>query len=295
MMNSPYPGQRNSASFLLVWALGLVIMLVTFATSLAKAQSLGMAPAEVRYQFKPGQPFQFELAVSNDGETPVPMRVSVTDFWYNDKNEKVFSAPGSSPRSAANWLEFVPRQLTVPARGTGKVRVIATPPLQASGGYYAVVFVESKPELIQSASVEKKAVYTNIRLGCLVLLSAENTEAYGIKVSDTQFAPPTANKAMQLDFTLSNESNTHIFPETRLAILNSRHVLVAKAEGEIKRFLPQQNERLSVTWSGTLPKGSYSALLTILYGPDKVYTQEFPFDVPPSQQAQRPVAAPSQE
>ncbi len=250
-----------------------------FAALPAEAQSLALAPAELQYRFKPGQPFQFELSVSNDGVTPVLMRVTVTDLWYNERNEKLFGPPGSSPRSAANWIEFVPRQFTVPAEGTGKVKVIVTPPLQVSGGYYAVIFAESKPELAQAATAEKKAVYTNIRLGSLILLSAENTEQYEVEVSATQFTPPEANRTMKLDFQLSNNSNTHIFPETRVGILNARHELIAKAEGEIKRFLPQQKDRLSVSWAGTLPAGGYTAILTVVYGPDKNYSQEFPFAV----------------
>ena len=54
---------------------------------------------------------------------------------------------------------------------------------------------------------------------------------------------------------------------------------MAKADGEIKRFLPGQRDRLSVTWSGDLPADSYTAVLTMVYGGDKIYTQEFPFKV----------------
>ncbi len=78
----------------------------------ARAQSLGLTPAEVQYAFKPGQPFQFEIAVSNGGSKTQVMRASITDLWYNEKNEKLFNPPGSSPRSAANWMEVVPPQIT---------------------------------------------------------------------------------------------------------------------------------------------------------------------------------------
>lgn len=249
----------------------------------ARAQSIALAPAQVPYRFKPGQPFQFDLSVANKGGSPVFLRVTATDFWYNEKNEKTFGTPGSSPRSAANWIEFVPRQLTVPAGGTGKVSVLLTPPLQASGGYYAVVFVESKPELAEEATAERKAVYTNMRLGSLILLSAENTEEYKIEVSDAQFTAPTANQAMKLDFQVDNKSNTHIFAQAKVAILNSRHDLIAKAEAEAKRLLPGQKDKLAVTWTGVLAPGNYSAILTVLYGEDKNYTQEFPFTVAAAQ------------
>jgi hypothetical protein len=245
----------------------------------AQAQSIALAPAELQYTFQPGAPFQFELSISNDGARPTVMRASVTDLWYNDKNEKLFTPPGTSPRSAANWMEVVPPQITVPAGGTGKVKVVVTPPPQASGGYYAVVFLESRPELAQQATADTQAVYANFRLGSLILLSARNTEEFAVQISDPQLTPPSRNQTLKLDFSLSNNSNTHIFPETKLAILNERHELVAKAEGEIRRFLPLEKNRLAVSWAGALPAGTYSAILTVLYGPHKIETKEFPFKV----------------
>jgi len=275
--------QKSFACCRLALGLGVTILWLGIAASPAGAQSLALAPAEVQYSFKPGQPFQFDLSVSNNGDSPTVMQVSVTDLWYNDKNEKLFGPPGSSPRSAANWIECVPRRFIAPAHGTGKVRVVITPPFQVSGGYYAVVFVESKPELVQAATAERKAVYTNIRLGSLILLSAEKTEDYRLDVSDVQLTPPLENRALKVEFLASNQGNTHVFPNARIAILNSQHELIAKTESESKRFLPQQKDRLAVGWAGTLPPGSYTAILSVVYGQDKIYTQELPFTVPTPQ------------
>jgi hypothetical protein len=237
----------------------------------------------VQYQFRPGQPFQFDLAVSNGGAAPLVVQTSVTDLWYNEKNEKVFDPPGTSPHSAANWIEVVPPQITLPGGGTGKVNVVVTPPTQVSGGYYAVIFLESKPELAQAATEDRKAVYTNIRLGSLILLSAANTEDYKIEVADAQLTPADPNHTLKVDFQLWNKSNTHIFAETKLAIINARRDLVAKAEAETRRFLPQQRDRVSASWAGNLPPGAYTAILTVLYGPDKIYTADLPFTVAESQ------------
>ena len=208
----------------------------------------------------------------------VVMRGSVTDLWYNEKtNEKIFGTPGSLPRSASNWVEFVPREFSVPAHGSGKVKVVITTPLDASGGYYAVLFVESKPELARAATAEQKAVYTNMRLGALILLSADGTENYSIEVTDAKLTPPNQNQTLGLEFQLANHSNSHIFPKVTLAILNSKKDLIARAEAEPKRFFPDQKDALSVRWPGALRAGDYTAILTIVYGKDKVYTQEFPF------------------
>jgi hypothetical protein len=245
------------------------------------AQSIGLAPSQIVDKFKPGVPFQFELAAENNDQYPVELSVQITDLWYNEKNEKVFSTPGTSPRSAANWIQFVPEHFQVPAHGTQKMKAIVTPPADASGGYYAVLFVQSKPQLSPNHNPSGKTLMTNVRVGCLVLLSAENTEDYKVQLSNIKLSPPTANQGLDVDFDFANGSNTHVFPLPRIAVLDSNRKLVAKAEGDMKRFLPGQKNSLHVGWTGSLAPGDYTAVLTVAYGEDRIETQQVPFSVKP--------------
>ena len=256
---------------------GVVVWLALVKS--APAQSLGLTPAEIRATFKPQQVLQFELNVSNDSDTSVAMRGNVMDLWYDPvTNLKKFGTPGTLPHSAANWVTFVPPTFTVPAHGAGKVKVVVTPPADAVGGSYAVLFVESKPELVQ-ATAESKPIYTNLRLGALILLSAAGSEEYHIAVSDTRLTPPSANRNLELTFDLANASNVHIFPEAHLRILNSSRQVVGRAEAETRRFFPGQKDSLKLTWAGSLPPGSYSAVLTVSYGDNNVYTETLPLQI----------------
>ncbi|HEV7675784.1 MAG TPA: hypothetical protein VGQ12_14735 [Candidatus Angelobacter sp.] len=243
-----------------------------------QAQSLGLAPAQVVEKFKPGVPFEFDLSTVNTGETPVDMSVEITDFWFDANNEKVFSSPGTSPRSAANWIQFVPNHFEVGPHGTQKMKAIVTPPSDAKGGYYAVLFVQSKPQLSFPKN-DGKGVFTSMRIGCLVLLRAETTEDYKIELSDVRVTPPAETHGLSVDFDLLNASNTHVFPRARVAVLDADRKMVAKAEGEEKRFLPGQKNSMHVEWSGKLPAGNYTALLTVAYGEDHIETQQIAFSV----------------
>ena len=178
---------------------GAVLSIGIVASPLA-AQSLGLTPAEIRATFKPQQVLQFELNVSNSGDTPIPMRANVMDLWYDpNTNEKVFGAPGLSPHSASNWIAFVPPTFTVPAHGTGKLKVVITPPAEAIGGSYAVLFVESKPELARSGGPDAKPIYANMRLGALILLTAGGTEDYRIEVDRAKLDPAGREQKSRTD------------------------------------------------------------------------------------------------
>jgi hypothetical protein len=82
-----------------------------------------------------------------------------------------------------------------------------------------------------------------------------------------------------VDFNLLNSGNTHVFPVARVAVLDSGRKLAAKAESEQKRFLPGQKNSMHVEWTGKLPAGNYTALLTVAYGEDHIETQQIPFTV----------------
>ena len=247
-------------------------------SSTAPAQSLGLAPAQVVEKFKPGVPFEFDLSTMNSGDTPVDMHVEITDLWYNEKNEKIFSSAGTAPRSAANWIQFVPDHFEVGAHGTQKMKAIVTPPADARGGYYATLFVLSKPQL-SFPKGDGKGVFTSMRIGCLVLLKAEDTEEYKIEVSNVKLTPPAETRGLNVDFDLLNASNTHIFPVARVAVLDVNRKLVAKAESEEKRFLPGQKNSMHVEWAGKLPAGNYTAVLTVTYGEDRIETQQVAFAI----------------
>jgi hypothetical protein len=258
-----------------------IMLLVPLLVPALRAQSIGMAPADVRATFKPGTPFEVELNVQNYGSTPVRLSVQITDFWFNDKNEKTFGTPGTSPRSAANWIQFVPETFELARGGTQKMKAIITPPANVEGGYYATLFVVSQPVLTNKVTTQGGAVYTNMRLGCLVLLTAKGTEKYDVKVGQPELTPPTASKDLQVKLAVDNQSNVHIFPRLRLAILDSQHKLVGKAEGDEKRLLPGQKDSLVVNWSGRPAPGTYTAVVTMTYAETHVETRTATFEVKP--------------
>ena len=260
----------------------LLVVVFCFTTKPSRGQTtIGLAPGMVVQEFQPGKPFEAEFSVSNGTGAPMAMRGYVTDWWYNDNNEKLFDRPSSTPQSAANWIEVVPRIFTVPPKSSFKFKIMVTPPANPSaGGHYAAVFVESRPELTQAATSDHKAVFTNLRLGALIMLTSANTAKYDIDLLDALLTPPTSSHKLKVDVLLENKSNTQIFPQAQLAVLNEKNEVMAKAEGETKRFLPQQKDRISVTWDGSLPPGNYNAILTLIYGDGKVRTQDFKFKVP---------------
>jgi len=94
----------------------------------------------------------------------------------------------------SNWIQVVAPNSSHPAQSSLKVKVTVTPPAQALGGYYSVIFFESKPEATTEKTAEGKPIFSNFRLGTLIMMNAANTDHYQIKVTDKKFDPPAANR-----------------------------------------------------------------------------------------------------
>lgn len=257
----------------------LLALIVVGLARPASAQSLALAPAEVIATFTPGQPVRVEFSVSNSGNQPVAIRSTVTDLWYNEKNEKTFGPAGSSPRSAAPWIQFVPRLVTIAPNSSARLTAFITPPPDAEGGYYAVAFVESKPELAQQGTRDTQPVFANIRLGALLLLTADGTDRPELLLDDVRLSPPSESENLAVTVTATNHGNTHVFPKATLTVLDGERHVVAKAEADPRRFLPGQTETVRLNWSGRLPAGAYEGVLTVLYGKKQLQTKSLPFTV----------------
>jgi len=245
----------------------------------ARAQGFGLTPGTVDLKFVPGRPVTFDLEFTNAGPTPIEMHTSISDWGYDEKGEKIFPPSGTLPRSSANWVEVVPRTFTVPGNQSGKMRVVITPPAKAEGGYYCVVFAESKPVLSRQATKEEEAIYANFRMGALVMLTAEHTERYKIEIGTPKLTPPTASHPLSVQVPVENQSNTHIFARAEMAVLDANRKPVARMASNQLRLLPEQKGSLDLTWSGAIPAGSYTGLLTVVYADNKLSTQEVPFTV----------------
>jgi hypothetical protein len=266
-------GLFNKSSFF------ICLLLLTLAIS-AQAQSIGISPAIINEKFTPGQTLTIPVSVANTGSAPLYLKTLTSDLWFDAKtNERTVLPPGTHERSAANWVSFVPQELTIPPNSSSVVNVVVTPRRDTVGGYYAVLFFESRPVLAEAATEKKAAVYTNFRVGSLLLLSAKGTEQYHVDISDFKVTPPDATHNLSAEFLVDNQSNTHILPQVKLAVIDSRKHLVGKADGDFVRFMPGQKNTFHISYPGSLEPGDYTAIITVVHEGGQVITRELPFQV----------------
>jgi P pilus assembly chaperone PapD len=127
----------------------------------AQAQ-MRISPLVIELQSTRGQA-QSVINVTNNSNEPFRGRVYAELFTYSDKG---FETLTSSPSDLTPYLQFSPRELTVPPGVTRRVRLITRfPPSLAEGEYRAVVFTET---LTQATDNSGNTVALTARIGTTV-------------------------------------------------------------------------------------------------------------------------------
>jgi len=123
-----------------IWALSAAFIF----SNPAKAQ-LGASPLVIESQANRGQAQAF-INVTNSGDISLRVRLYTEPFTYN--RDKGFQTAPSSANDLSSYLQFSPRELTVPPGVTRRVRLRAMlAPSLPDGEYRTAVFTESLKEL----------------------------------------------------------------------------------------------------------------------------------------------------
>ncbi|MGB7444113.1 MAG: P pilus assembly protein, chaperone PapD [Coleofasciculaceae cyanobacterium] len=125
----------------------------------AKAQ-LGASPLTIEVEANRGQA-QAVINIINPTNTPLRARIYTEPFTY-DRNQGFQTLP-SSPNDLSSYLQFSPRELTIPPGVSRRIRLRALlAPNLPEGEYRAVVFTETLQEASES---NQNAVSVITRVG----------------------------------------------------------------------------------------------------------------------------------
>jgi hypothetical protein len=114
------------------------------ATPVDTSVSIGVSPMVTIGKLK-GAQSRSSFSVANKSQIPIRTRIYAQDFDY-DTNDGYFKT--TDTRHSANpYLQFSPKELTIPPGGTREVRLnITIPPSKPDGEYRVAVFTEDLTE-----------------------------------------------------------------------------------------------------------------------------------------------------
>jgi hypothetical protein len=229
------------------------------------AQSLGLSPAMMDATVKRGATYTNTFTLSNGTSARLRVHCSVSDYWYDDHNQRMTGRAGTLPRSASLWVLFTPSEFIIEPHSSGSVNAVITVPQDANGGYYTAPVFETEPVDSSPRTPGTAQAAITIRLQGLLSLTTQDATEYNVEIMAGQIAPPTLASPLEMNLDVRNRSTAHARVHGVFALLDASGKLAGRGKIEEKRYMPGQRASFKTSWAGELAAGHYTALITLSY------------------------------
>jgi len=232
-----------------------------------------------------GESYQGVIFIRNSSEEAQEVKVYQTDYLFFFDGRSVFGEPGTIKRSNANWINFSPKRLTIPANEVSQVNYIVNVPADAAliGTYWSVLMVEGIPGSSSEAVGEEKegatlGIRQVIRYGIHMVTHIGDTGVRRLEFLKTRLLREGERKILQVDIENIGERLLKSFLWAEL--YDEEGSYVGRFEGgEFHiRIYPGTSVRYRVDLT-QVPEGKYKALVVADSGGEDVfgitYTLEF--------------------
>jgi hypothetical protein len=232
--------------------------------------AFGVEPARIELSIPAGRQKGKMVTIDNSkSDEPLHIKAYVQDIMYLPDGTINFPASGTTEWSCANWVSIIPDEVDIPAGKTQAVRITVSMPIEAKGGYYAVVFFESSPTHIQGLGI-------NFRLGVLLDLGVTNTEIRKAQLVNIFFLKPK-----QIEVDIFNEGNVLIRPKGSIKILGAQGKRIKQLDFNSQRLgvLPKTLRKFYLELIEPLNAGKYRLKAEVDYGTKYLLVGELPIEI----------------
>ena len=230
------------------------------------ALKINIDPPRVEISVKPGEEKNGFVTIQNKDESgSMHVKAYVEDLVYLPDGSNDFLPVGSTPWSMGDSIKVGPTEFDIPAGKETMVRYVINLPKDAKGGRYGVIFFES---VAPPAEFHKVGANVNVRLGTVMLVTAQGTEMRKVKLKEIKIETPNKDNPLKISCTVFNEGNVIARPNGMVKFIDAAKAVVAevpinKDKGGV---LPNTARTYFTDYREGLKKGVYYAQVVLDYG-----------------------------
>ncbi|MDB5162796.1 MAG: exported protein of unknown function [Candidatus Saccharibacteria bacterium] len=243
--------------FLLAAFVVLAVPLLVGSSAYAQAntsQNITMSPSSTLISVKAGSTIQKSFQVLNSGGDAYNLVTKASPYYVTglEYTPLFTQLPGST--ETATWIKVSNPLVTVGPQKSADINYTVTVPSgTAAGGYYAVLFAETRPD----AASQSGGVQPRNRVGNILYITVEGD----VKVDGNASVQPVGGfryeGSIPLGFKVSNTGGVHFQATVKASVKNFSGKEVYNAT--IERYvLPQTQRQIPVDWAPTSPVGIYT-------------------------------------
>ena len=231
-----------------------------------QAKGLALSPAKILIDVLPGKKYKANSQISNTGDFPVRMKLSVKNYKAVNENGDIEFTDGQTGFEMKDWIipEFL--EINLKPFETKTINFIIRVPENAkSGGHYGAILFEGKNSEIKSSD-----------FGILILLNVRKEEEIR-KSHFASFDIPFISERSPIDFSIKieNTGNIHFLPEGRIEIFNIFGKKVTEAELKSNYVYPSSTREFTSRWRKKNLSGIFKAKVNVEYNGEQIEATKF--------------------
>lgn len=268
-------------------AIGAAAMMA--AASPAFCQIFAQAlPMKYNLTVRAGEPVARDVTIANLGETPVVVRVRLSDWHLSAAGEMQFAPAGTSPQSLLGHVQFEPREFSLGPGESGIVHVTMTLPADGVPTRWGILLSEVRPAVAPSAHLGPRAI---AELGTTLYLS--NVPPQVIRAEVDQMTIESAGRdSVRVTVRVRNAGERHFYVAGEVALVDGSGATRAGGKLPTGVVLPQGVRYFTWASRAGLSPGDYTAAATLDTGEPELTVGELPFKWPlPPPPLDAPVAS----
>jgi len=260
--------------FIGAWILNLLLALSWAQTG------VGVSPPGQILTAQPGQEVRGVVLVDHPSDdAPMIVDVSLGDVAVQPDGNLVFLAPGTLPRSAAQWITVQPLSFNLSPKEAREVHYSVRVPQDVQPGtYWAMLFFNSGPTG-KTEETQGVGVRVHIRVGHIIYVNIGEI-TYSGRVEGMRYLPPSPKNPPEVRVKFHNTGNGLLRLNGYVELRDAKGQTVARGEIKNAASLPGFSYELAAELASPPPSGDYVALVMLDYGGEKVIVGEGTVHVP---------------
>lgn len=245
----------------------------------ASALNVNIDPPRLELSIRPGEEKSGFIVVQNKDEVgSMHIKAYVQDLVYLPDGSNDFLPVNSTPWSLGDNIKVGPTEFDIAAGQQEMVRYVVSMPKDAKGGKYGVVFFEAA---IPPSEFKKVGANVNVRIGTIILATAEGTSTLKVKMKGIKVEVPPDKKSIKVSCSVFNNSNVIARPNGMIKLIDNDKVVAAEVPINKERggVLPNTARTYMAEYNGALKSGIYYAQVVLDYGGQTLLGGQTKFEI----------------
>jgi len=259
------------------WSLGFLGLALALAAPPAAHGAVMAQVVPVKYALtcRPGEVVARDVEIANQGDAPVVVRVTWSDWQMDDDGELTLVREGSTPNSLSKLVECEPREFSIGPHESRHVRVTARMPADGPATRWGVMLSEVKPASLTAPALGSRA---SAQLGTTFYLSRIPAEIVNAEVVGMTFK--ALGDSVAVGVQIRNAGERHYYVAGSIALRDSTGQEVATGTLPTGVVLPGRTRTFRWVCGASLSPGRYLASATLDTGGPELTVAEGEFKWP---------------